>query len=183
MSTITPLNPVMSEDEKQAQRDAHRDPLSGRAGAHPIGAGMGATAGGITGAVAGAVAGMVGGPVGVAVGATVGVVAGAVGGGLAGKAIAEEINPTEEHGFWRENYLTRTYFVPGMLYEDYGPAYQYGWEAAGRNSDKTFDEAESTLSQEWHKVKGTSKLGWHDAKEAARDAWDRVFHRPNNPTK
>ena len=66
---------------------AHRDPLSGAPGAHPVGVGVGAAAGGMA---AGAAVGTVDGPVGTIVGAAVG----AVVGGRAGKGIAESIDPT-----------------------------------------------------------------------------------------
>ncbi|MDB5945892.1 MAG: hypothetical protein JWQ33_918, partial [Ramlibacter sp.] len=64
----------------------NNDPITGEAGAHPVGTGVGATGG----AVAGATVGSVAGPVGTVVGAVVG----AVVGGLAGKEVAEHANPT-----------------------------------------------------------------------------------------
>ena len=66
---------------------AHRDPITGTPGAHPVGTGVGAVAGGVA---AGAAAGTVVGPVGTVVGAAVGAVAG----GLAGKGVAEKVDPT-----------------------------------------------------------------------------------------
>ena len=63
-------NSPTSDGKKQSQDDAHRDPLSGRAGAHPVGTGVGAAAGGVAaGTAAGAAIGTVAGPVGTAVGA------------------------------------------------------------------------------------------------------------------
>jgi len=165
----------MSCDEKRARKDAHRDPLSGRAGAHPVGTGIGAATGGVaTGVVAGAAIGTVAGPVGTIVGAAVGAAVGAVGGGLAGKAIAEEANPTVEHGYWRSNYASRPYVTAGVVYEEYAPAYQYGWESYALHHGKSFDEAEVILERDWHKAKGASKLGWDRAKHAVRDSWNRV---------
>ena len=82
--------------------DANRDPITGAPGSHPAGIGVGAVAGGRP---AGAAAGSVAGPVGTVVGAAVGAVAG----GLAGKAIAEQIDPTREDAYWRENYSGRPY--------------------------------------------------------------------------
>src|SRR5271169_5888933 len=102
-------------DEKKAQEDANRDPLSGRAGAHPVGTGIGALAGG---AAAGAAIGTIAGPVGTAVGTAVG----AIVGGLAGKGITERVDPTVEHGFWRQNYTTRPYADKTIAYDEYGPA-------------------------------------------------------------
>ena len=52
-------------------------------------------------------------------------VVGAVVGGLAGKGIAEQIDPTREDAYWRDNYSSRPY-VSGGSYDDYGPAYSYG---------------------------------------------------------
>src|SRR5476651_2068900 len=98
MSTAKHETPPKSHDEKQAQQDANRDPLSGRAGAHPVGTGVGAAAGGIAAAIAtGAAMGTFAGPAGTAVGAAAGAAAGAVAGGLAGKAVAEHLDPTVEH--------------------------------------------------------------------------------------
>jgi len=176
MSTIQEVPPKAESDaKKQAQHDAHRDPLSGRAGAHPVGTGVGAAAGGITaGIVTGAAIGTVAGPVGTAVGAAVGVAVGAIGGGLAGKAIAEEIDPTVEHGFWRGCYASRSYFILGMPYEEYAPAYEYGWVSQAQHKDKSFDQAESLLRSDWDKVKGVSKLRWDQARHAVRDSWNRV---------
>ena len=118
---------------------------------------------------------VVGGPVGAAVGATVGVIAGAVGGGLAGKAIAEAIDPTAEEAHWRENYQDRPYVEEGSSYDDYGPAYRYGWESRARHQDRaSFDEVEGDLKRGWKGAKAKSRLGWDKAKHAARDAWERL---------
>ena len=71
----------MSESEKPGQADASRDPMTGEAGAHPLGVGIGSAGGAMVGAVVGSVAG----PVGTALGAAIGGVAG----GLTGKGLAE----------------------------------------------------------------------------------------------
>ena len=102
-------------------------------------------------------------------------------GGLAGKAVAEEINPTKEHGYWQANYSMRPYVKSNTPYEQYAPAYQYGWEAQSKHHGKTFDEAESTLRRDWDKVKGKSELGWDHAKHAVKDSWNRVSgHESDN---
>jgi hypothetical protein len=153
---------------------ANPDPITKAPGAHPIGTGIGAAAGGaagIGGAVAaGTVMGSVGGPVGAAVGAAVGAVAG----GLIGKGIAEHVNPSVEHEYWRQNYESRPYVTAGDSYDEYGPAYQFGWESRARNSDQDFDRAEGSLGKDWDKARGKSHLNWNRAKPAVRDAWDRI---------
>ena len=167
--------------KKQAQDDANRDPLSGRAGAHPVGTGVGAAVGGVAAGVAtGAAIGAVGGPVGMAAGAAIGAAVGAIGGGLAGKAVAESINPTVEHGYWQREFVNRPYILPGLAYEDYAPAYQYGWESQSRYSDKTFEEAEAEVREGWDHAKGSSRLTWDKARSAVRDSWNRMTNQTSN---
>lgn len=150
------------------------DPITKAPGSHPVGTGIGAAAGGaagIGGAIAaGAVLGTAAGPVGTAVGAAVG----AVVGGLVGKGMAEGVNPTVEEKYWRESYATRPYVNKGSAYDEYGPAYQYGWESHARHEGKSFDEVEKDLGRDWARAKGKSQLQWDQAKQATRDAWERV---------
>jgi hypothetical protein len=154
------------ENDRTDERDMNRDPLTGEPGSHPIGTGVGAAGGGAAGAAIGAV----GGPIGAVVGAAIGAVAG----GLAGKGVAEVIDPTAEEAYWRENYSSRSYVEPGSSYEDYQPAYRYGWESRGRYGNSTFDEVETDLERGWEGAKAKTNLTWNRAKHAARDAWDRV---------
>ena len=147
--------------------DANRDPLSGEAGAHPVGTGLGTAAGG---AAAGAAGGAVAGPIGAIVGAVVGGIAG----GLAGKGVAESIDPTVEDAHWRSTYNTRPYSKSGHSYDEYQPAYQYGWESRSQHAGRSFDEAEGDLAQGWEKAKSKSSLAWDHAKHATRDAWERI---------
>lgn len=162
----------MNEDKTIAETttDTHRDPLSGEPGAHPVGVGVGAAAGGMA---AGAAIGTVAGPLGAAIGAAVG----AVVGGLAGKGIAESIDPTVEHAYWRDNYAARDYVAPGASFDDYGPAYGYG---IGRyDGDRSFEDVEPELADDWIGARGASTLAWGDASPAARDAWERIDGRFN----
>lgn len=147
--------------------DRNPDPITDAPGAHPVGVGIGAATGG---AAAGAAAGAVAGPIGAAVGAVVGAVAG----GYAGKAVAESIDPTVEDAYWRENYSRRPYYDAGTTYDQYSPAYRYGWEARQRYSDQRFEDVEPELERGWSKAQSTSKLSWQKAKHASRDAWDRI---------
>jgi hypothetical protein len=150
------------------------DPITKAPGSHPIGTGVGAAAGGAVGigaAIAtGAVVGSVVGPIGTAIGIAVGAVAG----GLAGKGVAEEVNPTVEETYWRENYASRPYVTEGASREDFAPAYRYGWESHDRYPDKSFDDVEVDLERDWEQGKGESRLPWTKAKPASRDAWDRI---------
>jgi len=146
--------------------DLNRDPITGEPGSHPVGTGIGAAGGG----TAGAAIGMAGGPVGAVVGAAIG----AVVGGLAGKGVAEVIDPTAEDAYWKENYRSQSYVDPDTTYDDYGPAYQQGYETFGTGRYRTFDDAEGELAEKWDAAKGKSRLSWEKAKHASRAAWDKV---------
>jgi hypothetical protein len=97
-----------------------------------------------------------------------------VAGGLVGKGAAEAVNPTVEHEYWRKNYGSRSYVQPGETYDEYAPAYQYGWESRSRHSGKRFEDVEDDLRRNWDRAKGKSRLQWERAKQASRDAWERA---------
>src|SRR5437762_3143199 len=126
---------ITKQTVKETIRDshAHRDPITGTPGAHPVGTGIGAAAGG---AATGAAVGSVAGPAGTAAG----IVAGAVLGGLAGKGVAEKIDPTAEEAYWRQNYRTRHYVDKDAEWEPYSAAYRTGYEGYGRYYGKSFDQ-------------------------------------------
>jgi hypothetical protein len=156
------------QDQRNFDKDDNRDAITGEPGSHPVGTGLGAAAGG---AAAGAAAGAAGGPVGAAVGAVVGGVAG----GYAGKAIAEQIDPTAEAAYWRDEYRNRDYYDPNLNYEiDVAPAYEYGWHSRGEYPAGNWDAVEADLRDQWMSRRGGSTLDWDRAMPAARDAWNRV---------
>jgi hypothetical protein len=158
----------MSNDSKTygtTGTDANRDPVTGTPGSHPVGTAAGAVAGGAAGAAVGSSAG----PAGTVVGAVVG----AVVGGLAGKGIAEQIDPTVEDAYWRDNFMSRPY-ATDSTYDEYRPAYRYGWDSYSKHPGRRFEEVESDLSHGWDRAKGESKLTWDRAKLATKDAWNRV---------
>jgi phage tail tape-measure protein len=157
----------MATRRDEPDRDAHRDPISGEPGAHPLGTGLGAAAGG---AAAGAAVGAVTGPIGAAVGA----MAGAVAGGLAGKSIAEQIDPTAEDAYWREEYPRRDYYDYAVAYDEFAPAYRFGWESRARYQDRTWDEVEPEMQRNWESNPSSRDLAWEKARRASRDAWDRI---------
>ncbi len=157
----------MNNSPETRDDDANRDPITGEAGAHPVGTGLGAALGG---AAAGAVAGTVVGPVGTFVGAALG----AVVGGLAGKSFAEVMDPTLEDAYWRDSYRERPYVEQGSSFDDYGPAYSMGGEAFGLYPGRSFDDIEPEMSRRWATARGASTLRWDRARHAARDAWNRA---------
>lgn len=155
---------------------ANPDPITGEPGSHPVGTGVGSAGGAAAGAAVGAV---VGGPIG----ALVGGVAGAVIGGGAGHAAGEAANPTIEKQYWQNAYKSRPYYKAGRTFDQYEPAYQYGWENATNPefADKSFDETEPILNQRWESQSGSApRPSWNESKDPARDAWDRVRRANSN---
>jgi len=122
----------------------------------------------------------IGGAIGRAIGVGADVLAGAIAGGIAagknaaGKNAIEPVNPTAEHEFWRKEYANRPYFTHGTPYEQYGPAFQYGWESHAGHKDETFTDVEPQLGLDWENRRGQSTLSWNHAKDAAHDAWQRA---------
>ena len=164
----------MAHNEKEVTKknlnDRNPDPITGAPGAHPVGTGAGAVAAGTAGAAIGAI----GGPVGALAGAAIGAIAG----GLAGKGVAEYFDPTAEANYWRENYHKRPYVNKAYTFEDYDPAYRYGWESRSRYKGRPWTEIESDLGRDWDSTRGKSRLTWDEARLATRDAWDRIDNDP-----
>jgi phage tail tape-measure protein len=154
-------------DDKDKARDTNPDPITGKPGAHPIGVGIGTAAGG---AAAGAAAGAVAGPVGAVAGAVIGGVAG----GLAGKGIAEQVDPTAEDAYWRQEYPSRDYYDENVSYEALAPAYRQGWESRVRYQDREWGDVEPELQKSWESNPSGRDLAWEKARRASRDAWDRI---------
>lgn len=149
------MNPNARQHAHKQKDDAHRDPLTGAPGAHPLGAGVGAAGGGTSGA---------------AVGSSV---VGPLSGGLAGKAVAEMLDPAFEDAYWRTHFSDRTYVASNVPYILYQSAYRTGYEGRSKHPGKTFEEVEPILRRDYEAARGDSALGWEKARSAARDAWDR----------
>jgi uncharacterized protein (TIGR02271 family) len=144
------------------------DPLTDAPGAHPIETGIGA---GLGGAAAGLAIGAVGGPVGAVIG---GIVGGAVAGGLAGKGVGELIDPTTEETWLREYFGSSTRHKKGETHEHYRDAYRYGLSSAATHEGRRFEDVEPDLRSGWERARGTSTMGWEDARGAVRHAFDRT---------
>jgi len=156
-----------------AHKSTNPDPITGAPGSHPVGTGVGAAGVGAAGAATGAIgAGIALGAAAGPIGALVGGAVGALAGGVAGHFIAEEINPTREDAYWRENFSKRPYVAKGETYDAFRPAYESGWQARSRFEGRLFDDVEPDLRADWEKQGYTSRVQWDRARLAARDAWD-----------
>ncbi len=134
---------------------------------HNIGAGTGAVGGAVAGAAVGTA---VGGPVGTVVGA----IAGGVVGAKAGDSIAEAVNPTEYTDHFQRTYDTTPYYSSGRQWNDYEPAYRYGYDTYGEHRGRKFEDVESTLERNWDSAKADSRLAWAEARSAVRDGWHHI---------
>lgn len=94
------------------------------------------------------------------------------------------VSSTLELDYWRTNYQHRPYVEPGVSYDEYAPAYRYGWEAYTTHAGlgRSFEQLEPDLRGRWETYRGTSKLSWEQARHAARDAWARIEKGADNPT-
>lgn len=133
---------------------------------HSIGAGTGAVAGAVTGAALGTA----GGPVGTVVGGVVGGVVGA----KAGDSIAEAVNPTDYNDHFERSYRDRPYYNKDREWNDYQPAYQYGYDTYGQYRGERFEDVEPQLERNWSSARNDSRLEWHEAKGAVRDGWHHI---------
>jgi uncharacterized protein (TIGR02271 family) len=165
---------MASKNTNPNKKDSNPDPITGAPGSHPIGTGIGAAGGGAAGAAAGAAIGAAMSGPAAPIGGAVGAVVGAIAGGLAGKGVAEQIDPTTEDAYWRENHRARPYYEAGRDYDYYQPAYRYGWESRSRHAGKDFASTEPELRAGWEREHGKTGFAWEHARSAVRDAWDRV---------
>jgi hypothetical protein len=82
---------------------------------------------------------------------------------------------SEEDIWWRDNFSSRPY-ATGRTYEEFRPAYQYGFESGLHHMGREWDEVESDLRSGWEKFTGKPGAGgtWESVKDAVRDAWHRI---------
>lgn len=133
---------------------------------HSLGAGTGAMAGAVTGGAVGSAAG----PVGTVVGAVVGGVVGA----KAGDSIAEAVNPTDYEDHFKNRYRDTAYYQSGREWNDYQPAYQYGYDTYGQYRGQRFEDVEPDLERNWTTARSDSRLEWNEARGAVRDGWHHI---------
>lgn len=111
---------------------------------------------------------------GSAFGAMLGATRGAIKGGLAGLEQPEQSGEMFDENYWRESFGVLPYVDPDVLFSQYRPAFQFGWQQAVRNAGTSFDEIEEAMAQAWEQMRGNADLSWKQAKDAVRDAFERT---------
>lgn len=89
--------------------------------------------------------------------------------------MTQNTNWNDEDRWWRDNFSSRPY-TTGRDYEEFRPAYQYGFEAGQHHMGRKWDEVEPDLKSGWEKFEGRRGAGgtWDNVKHAVRDAWHRI---------
>ena len=107
-------------------------------------------------------------------GAGTGAVAGGVVGAKAGDSIAEAVNPTDYNDHFKNTYQERPYYKSGREWNDYEPAYKYGYDTYGQYRGQRFEDVEPQLERNWASTRNDSRLEWNEAKGAVKDGWHHI---------
>ena len=75
---------------------------------------------------------------------------------------------------FQQSYEKAPYYRDGQSWQDYEPAYKYGYDQYASATGRKWEEVKSELEQGWDKAKGESRMAWEQAKDAVRAGWDRV---------
>ena len=78
-----------------------------------------------------------------------------------------------DSGYWRQQFQSEPYYNQARNFGDYEPAYRLGTESRSRYAGQRFEDVEGDLRGEYEACRGDSQLGWDEAREATRAAWDR----------
>jgi hypothetical protein len=110
--------------------------------------------------------------------AVTGIAAGAVAGAVQGSQASAD--PAAEHAYWQQHFRELPSVPASAPYEQYAPAFQYGWEnrsgscTTPAEEGPSFAAVESSLRDRWHQQPAAADLSWDMARDAVRAAWERV---------
>lgn len=81
-----------------------------------------------------------------------------------------------EDDYWRTNFENRPYVGSNRQYDQWQPAYRYGYESSQLHRGKRWEDVESNLRSGWDRYehRHDNRSTWEQVKDAVRDAWDRV---------
>ena len=75
--------------------------------------------------------------------------------------------------YWAGNYWKESFFRADYDYEDYAPAFCVGYSGCAQYGGR-FEDSEASLSANFLRIKGDSRLTWEEARAAIRAGWERV---------
>ena len=82
-----------------------------------------------------------------------------------------------EDEYWRGACRSRPYWSKDSTYDDWRPAYRYGYESAVRHEGRAWDDQlEDELRTGWDRYpeRRNRDWSWQHVKDAVRDAWNRL---------
>jgi len=95
--------------------------------------------------------------------------------------VIDELAWLAEERWWRENYQDRPYVTRDRSFDDYRPAYRYGFESATNYHGRDFNEVEPQLRAGWDRWEHRPrKSNWDEVREMVRDAWDHMRGREHD---
>jgi hypothetical protein len=91
-----------------------------------------------------------------------------------GTLVIADVDAATEDAYWQDAYRRERYYSPQLDYEDYAPAYCVGYTGFAQYGGD-FDDAEKSLTANWVRIKGDSRLPYEHACQAMRAAWNRAM--------
>jgi hypothetical protein len=88
-------------------------------------------------------------------------------------SVAGRVDADHEDAHWLRSHAREHYYKSGLDYEDYAAAYCVGYIGYAQYGG-AFEDAEKSLSANWVRIKGDSRLSLDDAMPAVRAAWNRM---------
>ena len=79
-----------------------------------------------------------------------------------------------DRNWWQNNFRTRSYVTDDREFDNYEPAYRFGYESANRYRGQNWTDIEPDLRNDWDKYEAHGNSTWDNVKDSVRDAWDRV---------
>jgi len=91
------------------------------------------------------------------------------------ETMAEQRTWMEEDIWWEAEFPSRPYAM-GRTYDEFRPAYRFGYESGIHSMGRRWEEAKEDLRTGWDRFEGKGPGGaaWEDIKDAVRDAWNRI---------
>ena len=83
-------------------------------------------------------------------------------------------NWTDDRTWWQNNFNTRPYASADRTFQDYEPAYRFGYQSLSRYHGRRWDQVEPNLRSDWEHFDGRGESTWESVKDAVRDAWDNI---------
>ena len=80
----------------------------------------------------------------------------------------------DDRNWWQENFSTRPYVTADRRFEDYEPAYRFGYQSLSRYHGRRWKQVEPSLRNDWDHFEGRGDSTWESVKDAVRDAWENI---------